>query len=177
MAFGDPIEREVTVSVKKSEQSSYKDKLVEVDRQIDTVAADKASEMADFNQRLKDLRKQRATLLDTIENGTEVQRIRGFERLNERLGQVEFVREDNGKVIHEFTRPATAEERQTDLFGRASTETAGDGADAEAPAEQAPKGRRRRSRAAGGNGDSEPPTGRRRRSRKAASEGAEAAAE
>lgn len=172
MAFGDPIEREVTVSVKKSEQSSYKDKLVEVDRQIDTVAAEKASEMADFNQRLKDLRKQRATLLDTIENGTEVQRVRGFERLNERLGQVEFVREDTGKVIHEFTRPATAEERQTDLFGRASTETAGDGADAGAPAEQAPKGRRRR-----GNGPGEPSTGRRRRSRKAASEGAEAAAE
>lgn len=107
--------KEIVVKVTNKDRDEKKDELVEVDREIDRIAAEKSAAGSEFNRQLKDERKRRADLLSTIESGTEKIEVEVFERLNDKLGQVETVRVDNGKVLPEFTRALTAEERQLDI--------------------------------------------------------------
>jgi predicted phage-related endonuclease len=115
MALGEKFVKTIQVKVGAKGQEAKKDELVGVDREINRVEGEKAAEMNEFNSQLKGLRKQRNQLLDTIENGIEEQEIEVFERLNDKLQQVETIRVDTGKVMPEFTRALTAEERQLDI--------------------------------------------------------------
>ena len=66
-------ENAVKVKLTKTEIEDRKNKLVDVDREINKVLAEKADAMADFNGELKDLRAKQRTLLETIESGFEPQ--------------------------------------------------------------------------------------------------------
>lgn len=114
--LGDRFTTEIVVNVSNKERDEKKDELVEVDREIDRIAAEKSAADSEFNQQLKGELKRRTDLLNTIESGTEKQEVEVFERLNDKLGQIETVRVDNGKVLPEFTRALTAEERQLDIM-------------------------------------------------------------
>lgn len=113
MALGEPFRKEIKVKVKKSEQETKKDELVQVDRQIRERAEEKASAMAEFNDDLKKLRERQRKLLDVIKDGEETVEVECVEEADERRMEVKTIRKDTGEVIDR--RPMTADERQLGL--------------------------------------------------------------
>lgn len=113
MAIGEPFTREIKVKVKKSEQESKKDELVLVDRQLREVAEEKATQMADFNERLKVLREQQRKLLDVIRDGEDIVEVECVEYADERRLEVVTKRVDTGEILDR--RPMTLDERQLGL--------------------------------------------------------------
>ena len=113
--FPRRVTREFTSEINDEQALEKYKELVEVDKTIDSVAAQKSAAMADYNQQLKDHRKHRTDLLNTIETKIETRSVECEERINEQLQQIEIVRLDTGKVVEEWSRPLTAEERQLDL--------------------------------------------------------------
>lgn len=91
------------------------EELVEVDREIDKVGADKAAQMSDFNQELKGLRQKRKGLLDVINDGEQEVEVLCYTKVDEQLHQVVTYRCDNDEPIPELTRALTAAERQMNL--------------------------------------------------------------
>lgn len=128
MGFGDVIQKEITVALKKNERAEYDHKAVELMRQIDNLKSEKASANADWNKDIKDLTKARLAAMDASETGCATVMVPCFWRLNDQLGQAELVRKDNGKIVPEYTRALSAEERQTGLFDGSEGD---DGADDE----------------------------------------------
>lgn len=115
--FPRRVTREFTAEITDEQAIEKYKELVEVDEEIARTAAQKAAAMADYNLQLKDLRKQQTTLLGTIKTKIETRSVECEERLNEDRQEIEVVRLDTGKVVDEWTRPMTAEERQLDLEG------------------------------------------------------------
>lgn len=113
MAIGETFTREIKVKVKKSEQESKKDALVLVDRELREVAEEKATEMADFNERLKVLREQQRKLLDVIRDGEDTIEVECVEYADERRLEVVTKRVDTDEVLDR--RPMTLDERQLGL--------------------------------------------------------------
>ncbi len=113
MAIGERFQKEIKVKVKKSDQELKKDELVNVDREIQRVANEKAGDMADYNQELKLLRERQRKLLDVIKDGEETIEIECVEEADERRLEVKIIRCDTGEVIDR--RPMTADERQVGL--------------------------------------------------------------
>lgn len=113
MAIGERFQKEIKVKVKKSDQELKKDELVNVDREIQRVANEKAGDMAEYNQELKVLRERQRKLLDVIKDGEETIEVECVEEADERRLEVKIIRCDTGEVIDR--RPMTADERQVGL--------------------------------------------------------------
>lgn len=119
--FPKRVTREFTSEINDEQALEKYKELVEVDKTIDQVSAQKSASMADYNQELKGQRKRRADLLNIIETKIETRSVVCEERINEERQEIEVVRLDTGKVVEELTRPMTADERQLDLDDVAET--------------------------------------------------------
>lgn len=131
-----PPEREtfmhlVEVAMSDEDTGAQKNRLVEVDRKILAVEAEKAGAVSDFNKELKDLRKERVAILDVIGTGKERKQIACYEERDDRRGHMLTRRVDTDEIVDE--RPLSASEReptddrQGDLFAN------GEGADQRTP--------------------------------------------
>jgi hypothetical protein len=106
------VKKQITQKVAKKQQQEKYEQLVQVDRDIDEKAAEKAGANKEFNADLKDLRKARKTLLDVIDSGEETLDVDCYEVPDEARMEMTYRRVDNDVELPEFTRPFTAEERQ-----------------------------------------------------------------
>lgn len=109
----------VEVEVSDEENTLRLVRLAEVDGNINTTEADKASRVSDFNSDLKQLRKERNKLLEAITTRREKREIECYQVPDERRGIMATIRKSDGKVIDE--RALTIEERQTPLPFRGKT--------------------------------------------------------
>lgn len=116
-------------SLSDEETLAKKDRLVDVDRKILEVEAEKAAAVSEFNKELKELRKERVTLLDVIGTGKVKREVECYEDRDDRRGHMLVRRLDTDEVVDE--RPlsaserdgdAPADERQGDLFANGSAE-------------------------------------------------------
>jgi hypothetical protein len=112
---GRTFKKEIIVDLPKENQQDKHERLAEVDRAILESAAAKAAANGEFNAELKELRKEQKTILDTLTTGKETIEVDCYEEIDERRLEILTRRVDTNDVLHEFTRPMTAEERQVCL--------------------------------------------------------------
>lgn len=121
-----PPEREIfthvmEVQLDASEQLALKDQLVVVDNRIIDIEREKAKEMSSFNERLKDARKERVTLLEAIGSGKGRREIECYEERDDRLGRMLIRRVDTDETVDE--RPLSAKERDEDASPKDDRQT------------------------------------------------------
>jgi hypothetical protein len=107
--------KEIVINVAKENQQERHERLAEVDRELLEVAAEKAAANGEFNGKLKALRKEQATILEVLQTGQEKVEVDCYEEIDEQRLEILTRRLDTNDVLHEFTRPMTAEERQVCL--------------------------------------------------------------
>lgn len=99
----------VEVDLTPNEQDALKDKLVDCDKRMIAVEGEKAVAMSGFNQTLKNLRKERISLLDSIASGVGRREIACYEEREDATGRMLIKRVDNNEIVDE--RALTLEER------------------------------------------------------------------
>lgn len=109
--------KEITVDVPKKDQKVKHERLVEVDRELLAVKAEKDSANGEFNGQLKALRNEQKSILDTIETGQETIEVECYEEVDESRLEMVTKRVDNDQILPELTRPLTPEERQMGFDG------------------------------------------------------------
>lgn len=128
--FGHPIEVDLTDEEKEAKLNRNAD----IDRKMIEIKAEKAEANQGFNNDLKLLRKEQATLLEAITVGKAKIEIECYAERDERRGMMLTMRCDNGHIVDE--RALTAEERSADdrqgnLFETTGTDVAASGGDDE----------------------------------------------
>lgn len=115
MASGDVTKREFSFELKDIEVEDRKNRLIDVERNIDAEVDAKASEMAARNAALKVLRKDRKRLLEACHTGSEKREVEVREEWDFKTNRVVFKRLDTGAQIEE--RAMSGPERQEEMFG------------------------------------------------------------
>jgi hypothetical protein len=100
------------VEVSSEVQTEKKDKLVLIDNEIDEIQAEKSEASSDFNRRLKDARKFRKDLLETIKTGIEEVEIECYKEPDYQRNEMLTRRADNDEILEEYSVPLTAADRQ-----------------------------------------------------------------
>jgi len=124
--FGHPIEVDLTDEEKEAKLNRNAD----IDRKMIEIKAEKAEANQGFNNDLKLLRKEQATLLEAITVGKAKVEVQCYQERDERRGMMLTMRCDNGHIVDERAltaeeRGIAADERQGNLFDNDSDTDAG----------------------------------------------------
>jgi hypothetical protein len=99
----------VEVDITNEETAAHTQRLLDVLNKIDTIEADKASRVSDFNSELKQLRKEAGKVRQAIKVGKERREVEVYDQPDERRNIVFIVRASDNKVLDE--RAMTLEDR------------------------------------------------------------------
>jgi hypothetical protein len=100
----------IEVEINDAESQKLLQDHLELELQIDAVRASRASEMAEYNSRLKELRQRRGELINSIHTKKEKRDVAVYNEADERRGIMLTKRADNHVVVDE--RALTLDERQ-----------------------------------------------------------------
>ena len=106
-------EVEIKVALDPPVLEFKRNKLIDIERELDRLAAKKREVGAEWTSKLKDARETRAALLEELESGRQKMTVHVVEERDDRRGCMIVKRADNGAVVDE--RPYSAAERQLDL--------------------------------------------------------------
>lgn len=121
-----------------------RNKMIDVEREIDRLTEKKREVGAEWTAKLKDAREQRKALLEELESGRQEIEVDVVEKRDDRRGCMLIVRADNGVMVDE--RPMSEEEKQLDLEESIRQKAESDEADAKSNGQAKVKGRGKKSR-------------------------------
>jgi hypothetical protein len=109
----ETIFKDIEIEITDEDNTLRMKQHLECEFRIDTVKAERAAEMSEYTQQLKELRKLRSELITTIQTKMETRSIECVEDADFRTNTMFTRRADTGEVVGE--RALTVEERQEAL--------------------------------------------------------------
>lgn len=106
-------EVEIKVALDPNVLEFKRNKLIDVDREIDQLTAKKREVGAEWTSKIKDKKEQRTALLEELESGRQKMTVHVIEERDDRRAHMIIKRADTGAVVDE--RPMTQAERQLDI--------------------------------------------------------------